>query len=162
MVVAERGLTNLRVRFTDESLDAKYVFPFWDREWRVKFLLLDLLGHPAEVLASPVERATVTEIETKAPRSASGPLVEETAQRFVGLHHLDPAWVLRGMPGPSESLRLAILRTNLAGKAKAGTEKVHDAEFDERLEGLVWLVTKDRSFVTRRYGPGKILFGDLK
>ena len=162
MLIPQRGLTNLRVRFTDGLVDAKYAFPFWNREWGVKFLLLDLMGHPAEVVPAPVGRVTMNEIEAEAPRSAARPLVGEAPSRFAGMHHLDPAWVLRGMPGPSESLRLAILRTNLAGRAKAGTEKVHDAEFDERLDGLVWLVTKDRSFVTRRYGPGKLVFSDLR
>jgi len=162
VVLPQRGLTNLRVAFTDGAIDAKYAFPFWNKDWQVRLILLDRLGGPALVIPSPVRSASITAIDTGMRLEQARPLAEEPPEAYSGYFHLDPMWVLRGMLGPSEALRHALFRTNLAGKAKAGTEKLHDAEFDETLQTLVRLVTKDRSFVTRRYDRGNLLFSDLK
>jgi len=162
MEVSQRSLTNLRVIFADGSVDAKYAFPFWDAEWRVRFVLLDLFGAPGALIPAPVESGTMHEIRVAAARSVMRPLASEPADRFSGLRHYDTTWILRGSVGVREDLRHAILRTNLAGKAKQGSEKVHDIEFDERLAGVLWIVTQDRTFVTRRYQRGKLDLDDLR
>jgi hypothetical protein len=162
VVVPQRGLTNLKVHLADAVLEAKYAFPFWDDAWKVRFVMLDLLGAPAVLLPAPVESASVSEIRSRAVREALRPLADARPSSFSGAFHLDVAWVLRGMTGLPEALRHAILSTNLAGKGKAGSEKVHDAEFDERLGSLTWIVTKDRTFVTRRYERARLPSGTLK
>jgi len=162
VLLSQRGLTNVRVQFADGPGDAKYVFPFWDQEWTVRRVLLDMMGGRPLVLPAPVDAATEETLRTSSTKGAARTLADTRPEEYAGLHHFDVAWVLRGMLGPSESLRHAVLRTNLAGKAKAGTEKVHDVEFDERLEHLTWVVTQDRTFLTRRYGREKLAFRDLR
>ena len=162
MLVPQRGLTNLKVHLADATLDAKYAFPFWASDWRVRFVLLDLMGAPAAVIPVPVTLASMNTITVPSSRSAARLLTSYAPTDFAGLNHLDPVWILRGGVGLSESQRHAILRTNLAGKTKHGSEKVHDIEFGERFEEVLWVVTKDRTFVTRRYTRGQLNVADLR
>ncbi|TLZ64646.1 MAG: hypothetical protein E6K12_10900 [Methanobacteriota archaeon] len=46
MELTQRHLVNRRLRLADAELVTKYVFPFWDGEWRIAFFLVDRLGRP--------------------------------------------------------------------------------------------------------------------
>ena len=43
-LVRQRQLTGVTVRLQDASWYAKYVLPFFDTAWKVRFLLFDVLG----------------------------------------------------------------------------------------------------------------------
>ena len=149
----QRSLVNRRIVFRDAELVTKYVFPFWDGGWSVRFVLIDEFGgRGPRVYAGPLDAGS-TDPVADAPAQSARPLEEHSRSSFEGLYHFDPWWVFRGMGGVGGEYRDAILPTNIARTFRVDdvTWKVHDVEFGPHTGSVVAIEAKDDSYRRRTF-----------
>ncbi len=158
MELTQRWLVNRKVRTADGEILTKYVFPFWNREWKVVFVLLDRFGAPPELLRAPVHLGPMAELTTHAKSSDANPLASVDPATFREVFHYDPWRVFRGIGGVPQELKDAVLLTNIVHPFRAGKTqyKVHDVEFEASGDRVKAIVAKDSLFKVRRFAPGEI------
>ena len=158
----QRALTDLVVHYADKDVPVRHVIPFWDREWTVRFALLAPVAGVLGTVPMPAESASPEALTLAIRAGAARPLADHRPADFAGLYHYDEAAMMRDTPGLPEAVRFAGLRTNLAGKAKSGTEKIHEVQYDGTLGTVVRVATLDRIRVTRWHGKGELEFSQLR
>ncbi len=158
MELTQRCLVNRRVRTSDGEVLTKYVFPFWDREWKVVLTLLDRFGAPPEILRASIHLGARDELATHAKSSDATPLAAVEPAIFREVFHYDPWRVFRGIGGLPQELMDAVLLTNIVHPFQAGKTlfKVHDVEFEPMGEKVKAIVAKDSLFKVRRFAPGEL------
>lgn len=141
----QRSLVNRRVRFRDGVLEAKYVFPFWDSTWTVRFILIDIIGGTGPRVARTPMTFDGSGLHADALAGEARPLTTMMPDEFHGTYHFDPWWVFRGMGGVADRYRSVVLPTNIARPFRfEGSEmKVHDVEFGPQLTAAVRIEAKD-------------------
>jgi len=156
--LTQRWLVNRTVRTADAEILTKYVFPFWDREWKVVLTLLDRFGAPPEILHAPIHVGAKGQPETHAKGSDAVPLNTVEPGSFRELFHFDPWWVFRGIGGVALEIKEAITETNIAHPFHVAKQsyKVHDVEFETSGEKVKAIVAKDHLFKVRRFAAGEL------
>ena len=144
----QRSLVNRRIVFRDAELVTKYVFPFWDGGWSVRFVLIDEFGGRGPRVYPGRLDAGDGELVADSPTREARPLADHARTFFDGLYHFDPWWVFRGIGGVGGEYRAAIIPTNVARTFRIGDVawKVHDVEFGPRMESVVAIEAKDDSY----------------
>jgi len=156
-MILQRNLVGLRLRMADDELVTKYTFPFVDAEWKVSFVVVDLLGRGPRVLRGSIRRESgllVTE-----NRDADLAAVESVPEgAFEKLVHYDPWWDFRGVSGVRREWIRAVLATNIARpfERNGRIHKVHDLEMSDGMEVLDAVIVKDDRFAKVRFQKGDI------
>ncbi len=152
----QRSLANRKVRFRDGVLDAKYVFPFWDKTWMVRFILIDVLGGTGPRVVRGAMTVDPSGVHADALSSAALPLAAVSPEEFHGRYHYDPWWVFRGIGSTGDAYRGAVLPTNIARpfRFEGANMKVHDVEFGPRLDTVVRIDAKDPLYRSKSLEKG--------
>jgi len=162
MQLRQRSLVNRRLVFRDAELITNYVFPFWDRSWSVRFVLIDVFGgDDPRVLAGALE-ASGADLRTDSSSHDAGSLVHVPRSEFATLYHFDPWWVFRGKGGVAGAYRDAVIPTNISRPFRAGgaTWNVHDVEFAPQMETAVSIEGKDALFRKRTFTKANLSLAD--
>jgi hypothetical protein len=163
VLVGQRQLTGITVRLEEASWYAKYVFPFLDTAWKVRFLLFDVLG---DVLRMWQASSALAGKDLRiAAKAADVPRFETVAPEHLrGLLHFDPWWVLKGGARIPEELRSAAVATNIASRYHAldVPRRVKDVVFDTELRSVVAVRTEDESFAETSFQAGELDLARLR
>lgn len=153
MDLTQRHLVNRRIRFADGELVTKYVFPFWDREWRVVFHLIDRLGRPPVILSPPLALDPDGRLSSPAGLRDLREVAAVNASEFQHTFHYDPWWVFRGIGGVSDAVKRTILPTNIATPfvLRGRRWKIHDVELEGDGARVRAIVAKDEVFRARAF-----------
>jgi len=155
LALTQRHLVNRRLRLTDGEIVTKYVFPFWGRDWKVAFHMVDRLGRGPAILRSPVHEDRHRDRHLVSPAKVSDLQDLETMDPagFNDLYHYDPWWVFRGIGGVSDELKQAVHPTNIARPFKHDGRhwKVHDVEVAPDGGTVLAIVAKDDVFRRRDF-----------
>jgi hypothetical protein len=161
-VVTQRHLTGIHVALTDASWYAKYVFPFFNAQRRVPFVVFDVLGTPPRVWDRDV---TFEGRELRVNAAAKDvPLVTlPGAKRFEGVQHFDPWWAFKGAGLPPDLVR-AIVPTNIAGRLYPldVPRSVVDVAFDRSLRILVAVDMEDDHLARKTFFEGTLDLAKLR
>jgi len=151
--LTQRALVNRRVHFSDKELTTKYVFPFWDGQWKVVLTLLDRFGAPPAIVFKPTRLEGKDHVSISAGEGDLEPLERWKPETFRTLYHYDPWWVFRGIGGVPDAIKEAILPTNIAKEFSHGKQrwKVHDVIFDSTGQLLEAIVAKNHVFHQREF-----------
>ena len=146
MSLRQRSLVNRDVSFRDTTMSTKYLFPFWDRGWSVRFVLIEMLGGVGpQVYAGLLDEGDAG-LVVNGPVAEARPLTKVPPELFEGTYHFDPWWVFRGGGVPAR-YRDAIVPTNIARtfRVREASWKVHDVDFGPRIESVATIEAKDES-----------------
>lgn len=158
MELTQRWLVNRRVRTADGEILTKYVFLFWDREWKVILTLLDRFGAPPAILPGPVHPDGKGHVATPIRHTDVRSLAEVEPGTFSGLYHFDPWRVFRGIGGVDDPMKQAVQATNIARPFKLEKHhwKVHDVDFEFSGERVRAIIAKDEIFQRRDFTPEEL------
>lgn len=161
-VVSQRELAGVTLRLKDGAWYAKYVFPFFDPSWKVRFLLLDVLGGVPR-MTSGIASMEGRELRVAADRGQIPRFDAMEPVRLEGLLHFDPWWALKGGATLPDDLRRTALATNVADRSVAlnGSWRVQDVAFDAEFSFVVSVHVQDARFHKRRFGQGELDLGTL-
>ena len=153
MELTQRGLVNRRLRLSDAEITTKYVFPFWGRDWKVAFHLVDRFGKGPAVLDPAIHEDADRRLSASAPSSDLRDLGTIEPGVFKALHHYDPWRVFRGIGGVSDALKQAIRPTNIAQAFRHDRRhwKVHDIVLAPDGAAVLAIVAKDEVFRRRDF-----------
>lgn len=155
--ITQRGLVGRRLRLADGEVVTKYVFPFVDGEWRVAFILADVLGTGPRILDPPLDRRG-SDLVSPDRLAALKPLISVPLDAFLGLAHFDPWWTFRGIGGVGRPWADAVISTNIAHPfvGNGVRYKVHDLAFLPGVRRLASLIAKDDHFRPREFRKGDL------
>ena len=159
--IRQREIVGKRIRFEDTELITKYTLPFIDGTWKVRFVVLDLLGGPPKALEAPII-LDEDRLRTDAPTSMLRSIESIPLERFPDLVHFDPWRAFRGVSGVDRSWIEAIFAANIARPFdhEGARFKIHDLAFDPETRSLETILAKDDLFRPRAFRAGEIdLFG---
>ena len=161
MSLTQRNLVNRRLRLADGELVTKYVFPFWNREWKVALHLVDRLGRGPAILHPPLHEDRDHHLVSPAKMSDLRGLELMDPAGFKELYHYDPWWVFRGIAGVSDELKHAISPTNISKPFHHDGRhwKVHDIEIAPDGGTLLAIIAKDDVFRRRDFTAAELDLG---
>ena len=153
MELTQRFLVNRRIRTADGEVHTKYVFPFWDRDWKVVLTLLDRFGAAPAIAREPLRFGTGGHPTLSVNSKDLEPAERWNPEGLRDLFHYDPWWVFRGIGGVPEPVKMAILPTNIAKPFRHDKRewKVHDVIFDPNDGRVEAIEAKNEVFHRREF-----------
>ncbi len=153
MDLTQRHLVNRRLRVAGGEIVTKYVFPFWDGEWRLAFFIVDRLGQRPAILLPPIHEDKDQRLASSANEVDVRELASVDTSAFRHLYHYDPWWVFRGMGGGVDAWTQAIVPSNIAKTfpLEGRRWKVHDVEIASDGARVRAIVAKDEAFRRREF-----------
>jgi hypothetical protein len=161
-IVTQRQLTGKHVVLEDARWYAKYVFPFFNVQWRVPFVVFDVIGGQSRLWDKAVT-FDGRQLRIDAPASQVAPTTSVDPKRFEGLLHFDPWWAFKGAGLPADLVR-AVVPTNVAGRQHPldVPRTVVDVAFDREFEFLVAVETEDEHFARKTFVEGTLDLAKLR
>ena len=149
-MVKQTSLRNISIRTRGKKDHNLFVFPFFDRQLYVRFLLL-VAENGYFLLQDRIARSKKGLLinqgfATKRPQELSG----VGSEKFHRLYHFDPWWAMKDAE-LDPSIVDAIVATNLAGR-ESGHLIIRDLIFDESLESVNEVLVGDGVFRPVSYG----------
>ena len=126
------------------------VLPFFDAELSVKFLLVVLHGERGGVKVTKHLPTGVVSRTLAYPRPPR--LTGLRHDLFRGVWHFDPWWLMRGRDDVGETVREAVIATNLAGK-KVPDGVIDNFRYDDGLTAVADARIGGRDVPPRRVQP---------
>lgn len=144
-MINQTALRYIRISTNESVHNSSFVFPFFDRDWRVALVLV-VAARQHLVLRDQVRRrrrGLSMTLEYVGARPVS--LTEMAPDHFYRLYHFDPWWTMRGASAIPQETRRAIVANNLAGRSR-GHLAVRDLAFDDVLEQVLQVRVGDGVF----------------
>ena len=160
-MIKQTTLRRVRISTNGVTQPASFVFPFFDRYFYVKILLMITEAGPF-VLQDKLSWAKRGLLVSQG-YNGRPPLDLRVVEpdRFHRLFHFDPWWTMRGADDIEPGLRDAIIATNLAAR-RLGHLIIRDLIFDDSLEQVEEVLVGDGVFRAVSFSRTRAMPQDLE